>query len=349
MRKLHLFLIQLFLVASIIAQAPAKLPFQAVVRDANGDLLKNQSVGVQISILKGSVSGSMVFIETHSALNLNTNINGLLTLNIGEGNIVAGSLDKSDWGNGDYFLKTEIDPKGGNNYSIQLTSPLLSVPYALHANTAEKVSNDKVFDGDSSAVNEIQVLELTTDSILLKPFGKGVSLDDISKYVLENQDRVERAAGDTFYASDTVMSIQKWKHLMNNSQVIKTVADTFAVDTFWIPKGKIVEVGIMSSFTSGVGSFNGGYSVLRTEFYVLDQNSQRVDLIYYDGEESQFTKSIGKLYTGNAQNSSLYSCRFITNKAGFYYFRGVVYAEHVTDKIPGTSYVSMSVDFVAIH
>jgi len=61
MRKLYLLWIQLFLVASIIAQAPAKLPFQAVVRDANGDLLKNQSVGVQISILKGSVSGSMVF------------------------------------------------------------------------------------------------------------------------------------------------------------------------------------------------------------------------------------------------------------------------------------------------
>ncbi len=349
MRRLILSLISFLLIISIFAQAPLKLPFQAVVRDSNGELLKNQSVGVQISILKNGISGAMVFLETHSALNLSTNINGLLTLNIGDGNIVAGSLDKIDWANGDYFLKTEIDPTGGTNYSIQLSSPLLSVPYALHARNAEYVINDNVYDGDSSSKNEIQVLELTTDSILLKPSGKGVSLDDISKYVLENQDRLERAAGDTFYACDTVMSIQKWKHLMNGSKVINTLADTSAIDTFWIPKGKIVEVGIMSSFFSGVGTFNGGYSVLRTEFYVLDKDGNRVNLIYHDGEESQFTKSIGKLYTGNSSQSSLYSCRFITNQAGFYYLRGVVYAEHATDNIPGTSYVAMSVDFIAIH
>jgi hypothetical protein len=44
-----------------------------------------------------------------------------------------------DWATGPYFVKTETDPAGGNNYSISSTEQLLSVPYALYAKTAASV------------------------------------------------------------------------------------------------------------------------------------------------------------------------------------------------------------------
>lgn len=44
-----------------------------------------------------------------------------------------------DWSAGPYFIETKTDPTGGTNYTITGTSQLLSVPYALHAKTAETV------------------------------------------------------------------------------------------------------------------------------------------------------------------------------------------------------------------
>lgn len=115
------------------AQSPSEMTYQAVVRDASGNLVVNQTVGIQLSILKSSSSGTAVFVETHAA---NTNINGLVSLNIGTGSAVTGSLATIDWSSDSYYLKTEIDISGGSNYTISGTNKLVSVPYALHAKTS---------------------------------------------------------------------------------------------------------------------------------------------------------------------------------------------------------------------
>ena len=114
-------------------QAPEKFTYQAVIRNANNDLVKNSTVGIRISILQGSAGGSSAYIETHS---VGSNANGLITLIIGNGSVNSGNFTNIDWSNGPYFLKTETDPSGGSNYSIIGTSQLLSVPYALFAETA---------------------------------------------------------------------------------------------------------------------------------------------------------------------------------------------------------------------
>jgi hypothetical protein len=85
---------------------------------------------MRISILKGSSGGTMVYSETQTPI---TNENGLVTTEFGSGT----DFITIDWANGPYFLKTETDPTGGNNYTITGTTQLLSVPYALHAKTAE--------------------------------------------------------------------------------------------------------------------------------------------------------------------------------------------------------------------
>lgn len=119
------------------AQAPEKMSYQAVVRNSGGQLVINQTIGMRISLLKGSVTGTAVYTETHAPM---SNANGLVTLEIGGGTVVAGSFSTIDWSKGPYFVRTETDPAGGSNYTIVGTSQLLSVPYALHAKTAETVT-----------------------------------------------------------------------------------------------------------------------------------------------------------------------------------------------------------------
>jgi uncharacterized protein (TIGR02145 family) len=120
-------------------QSPEKISYQAVVRDATNKLVINQAIGIQISILQGSVNGTEVYIETHTPT---SNANGLVSVEIGNGTIVSGDFASINWANGPYFIKTETDPTGGTNYTIIGTNQLVSVPYALHAKTAETVTNE---------------------------------------------------------------------------------------------------------------------------------------------------------------------------------------------------------------
>ena len=122
----------LLLTYSVNAQAPNKLSFQAVIRNSSNYLVISSPVGVRISLLQGSITGSALYVETHTAI---TNINGLITLEIGGGKVVSGDMKNFNWGLGESFLKVESDPSGGTNYSIASTTQLLSVPYALFANS----------------------------------------------------------------------------------------------------------------------------------------------------------------------------------------------------------------------
>lgn len=135
-KKLYILLITLLVTATAFAQAPDKMSYQAIVRNSGGDLVSSQPVGMQISILQTSTSGTAVFVETHTPT---TNINGLVTLEIGTGTLVSGDFTSIDWPGDTYFIKTDTDPTGDSNYTISGTSQMLSVPYALHAKTAERL------------------------------------------------------------------------------------------------------------------------------------------------------------------------------------------------------------------
>jgi uncharacterized protein (TIGR02145 family) len=118
----------------MFAQTPQKMSYQAVIRNNSNALVINTQVGMQISILQGSPTGTVVYAETQRPT---TNANGLVTIEIGGGTVVSGTFSSIAWTNGNYFIKTETDPTGGTSYTITGTSQLLSVPYALHAKTAE--------------------------------------------------------------------------------------------------------------------------------------------------------------------------------------------------------------------
>src|SRR5690554_1526881 len=137
MKNLWTIAAALIMTASVWAQAPEKMSYQAVVRDGSNALVSSTAVGMQISILQGSASGTAVYVETQTPT---SNANGLVSLEIGSGTVVSGDFTTIDWANGPYFIKTETDPTGGTSYTITGTSQLLSVPYALHAKTAETVT-----------------------------------------------------------------------------------------------------------------------------------------------------------------------------------------------------------------
>ena len=104
-----------------------------VVRNASNALVVNTQVGVRVNILQGSATGNAVYSESHMAT---TNANGLITVNIGGGSVLHGTFADIDWSDGPYFLKTDLDPNGGNDYTITSVQQLLSVPYALYAKDA---------------------------------------------------------------------------------------------------------------------------------------------------------------------------------------------------------------------
>jgi len=134
MKKIITICAAILMTASVFAQAPDKMSYQAVIRNSSNALIVSTTLGMQISILLGSSSGTAVYEETQTPT---SNTNGLVSLEIGEGTVVSGDFTTIDWANGPYFIKTETDPTGGTNYAIIGTSQLLSVPYALHAKTAE--------------------------------------------------------------------------------------------------------------------------------------------------------------------------------------------------------------------
>lgn len=157
-------LVLLLAIAQAFAQAPNGINYQSVVRDANGDILANQSVSLQLSILQGSSTGTLVYQETHS---LTTNQYGLVNLEIGSGQVITGTnLAAVDWANGPMFLSIGLDVSGGANYTAMGTTQLLSVPYALYAETVANTD-----DADADPANEIQNLTISNDTITLSGGG----------------------------------------------------------------------------------------------------------------------------------------------------------------------------------
>lgn len=159
------------------AQVPEKMSYQAIIRNAVGQVLPNQSIAIKASILQGSPAGAAVYSER---LTGNTNTNGLVTLEIGSGTVLTGTFNAINWSTGSYYLKTETDLAGGTNYTITGTSQLLSVPYAMFAKSAGTVSGGAfVIPYVNTFNNSGNLFSLTND-------GDGTSIEGINNTATSN-------------------------------------------------------------------------------------------------------------------------------------------------------------------
>ena len=113
------------------AQAPQGFNYQATVRNSSGQLLLNQDVLVKFNILQNSATGDIVYSETQTA---NTDDLGHIALVVGQGTATTGTFSTINWGSGTYYLGIELNT--GTGYVAMGTTQLLSVPYALYANSS---------------------------------------------------------------------------------------------------------------------------------------------------------------------------------------------------------------------
>jgi hypothetical protein len=181
MKKIFTLIITILIATLLKSQAPQKMSYQAVIRNSSNALVTSHTVGMKISILQGSASGTAVYVETQIPT---TNSNGLVTIEIGGGTPVTGTFSGIDWSAGPYFIKSEVDPAGGTSYSITGTSQLLSVPYALYASKAGTSNYNDLTNKPSFRVsNKGDSLFLAGSDYLIIP---GASNGTPDNYVLNN-------------------------------------------------------------------------------------------------------------------------------------------------------------------
>lgn len=120
------------------SSTPNKINYQAVARNAAGAILAKQTIAVRLTIHSNAPTGAIAYQETHW---LQTNQFGLFSVLIGGGDKVQGSMESIGWGATSHYLQVEMDAAGGSAYADMGTSELVSVPYALHARTAETALN----------------------------------------------------------------------------------------------------------------------------------------------------------------------------------------------------------------
>lgn len=247
----------ILMIASVYAQSPEKMSYQAVIRNSSNALVTNTNVGMQISILQGSASGSAVYTETQTPT---TNGNGLVSLEIGTGTVLSGNFSTINWANGLYFIKIETDPTGGTSYTITGTSQLLSVPYALHAKTADSVI---------ATVNE-------TDPIFGASLASGITGADTTYWnnKLDSYTETDPIFGSSVASGITGADTTNW----NNKQEQLTAGANITIvgDTISVTGGSF-----SNDFYLGQDTLGG------IVFYIyLDQNGNQHGLIVNKNEST---------------------------------------------------------------
>jgi hypothetical protein len=133
MKKTLLTLLSVLFCAITFAQSvPQGINYQAVARDANGDVLMNQALTIQFSVISDITTSAVSWQETHT---VSTNDYGLYTAIIGGGTATnvgsSASFDVIDWGASNHLLKVEVD--FGSGYLDMGTTVFMSVPYSIYS------------------------------------------------------------------------------------------------------------------------------------------------------------------------------------------------------------------------
>ena len=283
----------LFFSMSVSAQVPQRMSYQAVIRNANNTLLSQQDIGVRISILQADTAGQAVYIETHYT---KTNINGLMTLQIGGGLKFFGDFNSIDWSTGHYFVKTETDPDGGFDYRITGYSELLSVPYALFSG------------GQSDSTNLIKKintkLSITDTLSMLAPYAKKgnfitrADLDSTNNFDINLQGNISSSKNVTVKgniealgSTSTLGTIDKpFKGLFLSAGSLSIASDTL---------GKNIPAAVLSNVKGNLQISAGGLKLLNDASFIarniqgeLEGNAstatalktpRKINGIYFDG------------------------------------------------------------------
>ncbi len=141
--------LHLLITSFLLAQAPQGIPYQAVMRNADGTVMASSAVDLTFMIHDASATGNVVYQESHD---LTSNAQGLVSCVVGNGVVSQGNFANINWGDGAKFLHVMM---GTTDLGTQ---QMLSVPYALYAEMAGEIvvnvsaSGDTLFIGQENFV-----------------------------------------------------------------------------------------------------------------------------------------------------------------------------------------------------
>lgn len=179
------------------AQAPQSFSYQAVARDLSGNVLGQQNVSFRISILQGSVVGTTVYSESH---NVTTNDFGLANLKIGLGTVISGTFSTIQWAGNNFFIKVEMDASGGTAYQLMGTTQLLSVPYALHAQSAASVSSLGQNAYQATGTGQLSVTSGVTTYTLIPGLSLNITIPANAKVIVHTDGGIQCTATGNAYS-----------------------------------------------------------------------------------------------------------------------------------------------------
>ena len=261
-----------------------------------------------------------MYVETHSAT---TNASGLVTLQVGGGTAVSGSMAGINWVAGPYFIKTETDPEGGSNYSITGTSPMLSVPYALYA--ASGTQGPKGDKGDPGEIGPQGPTGPNGKNALIRttPEAAGANCANGGIKIEAGLD-----ADGNGQLADTEINASQTKYLCNGSGNLPDNAPYGQTTLFncngqfqYSPCFPKVSTGFVTQVFSTAASFsgsvisNGGASIISVGFcWGTSPNPTILDSLATISNPSvnQFLGSEGRLLT----NTTYFVRAYATNSAG---------------------------------
>ncbi len=116
--------LQLLISTFLFAQAPQGIPYQAVMRNADGSVMASSAVSLTFMIHDASATGTIVYQESHD---LSSNTQGLVSCVVGNGVVSQGNFANINWGSGAKFLQVMM---GSTDLGTQ---QMLSVPFALYS------------------------------------------------------------------------------------------------------------------------------------------------------------------------------------------------------------------------
>lgn len=126
MKKLLVLILCFSLSGHLYPQAPQSFKYQSIVRDTAGNILPSQELNLKFIIHYDNAEGSIAYSETHLAT---TNSQGLISVNLGEGEPLSGSFTEISWGKKACFLEEQIDVGNTGNFITVGTTQFLSVPF----------------------------------------------------------------------------------------------------------------------------------------------------------------------------------------------------------------------------
>lgn len=248
-------------------------------------VLDNQNVSLQFNILQGSNTGTVVYSETHQAT---TNTFGIVNLQIGSG-ISVTDFAGITWSNGPYFIEVAVDISGGTNYQPTGTSQLISVPYALHANTAAVALTDNVNDADADPANELQTLNLTGNTLSLSKDGGEVTLPDgISVSGAVEAGNLITFDGQNWIAQDIITGVTGGGQPFNNMQPYLTINYCIALQGIYPSRNFDPYVGQIATFAFNFAPT--GWALCDGQLLSINQNMALFSLL-------------GTSYGGNGQTT----------------------------------------------